>query len=112
MARWGSAGNQGVDIRERLLPAPARLPAARPQLQVRVRGLAVLAGHLHLRLRGEGAEVFAVLDQALLAAGELDRELRDRRVGHVQEPGPDPGGFLAGLDRVDEADQGDVDLAV
>ena len=39
-------------------------------------------------------------------------ELGDRGVGDVQEAGPDAGDFGPFFDRVDVADQGDVDLAV
>jgi hypothetical protein len=58
------------------------------------------------------AEVDRVFDQPFLASEEGDLELGDRGVGDIEEAGSDSGGFRAGLDRVDEADQGDVDLAV
>ena len=53
-----------------------------------------------------GAEVDAVLEQALLATLHFEDELGDRRVGNVFEGGP----HAAALGRVDAAGEDDVDL--
>ena len=54
-----------------------------------------------------------VFDQPPFAAVQAQRELGHRGIGDVGEAGPDPGDFRALLvDGVDEADQGDVDLAM
>ena len=68
---------------------------------------AVLAGHPHLRLLGASAEAFGVLEQALLAAGEVELDLENGRVGDRVE-----GGAKAAVDAVDPAARLDVDLAL
>jgi hypothetical protein len=55
-----------------------------------------------------GAEVFAVLDQAALAAAHGEDEFADLGIGDRFEAGAQ----AAGLGRVDAADEVDMDLAV
>ena len=66
----------------------------------------VLGGQLEGDVPLLRAETGAVLQQALLAALEVQDELGDRGVGDALEAGAGPA-----FDRVDEADDDDVELA-
>src|SRR5680860_1759896 len=70
-------------------------------------GAAVLGAHVDRRPTGEAADVLGVDDQAALAAAHVEHEAGDRGVGEDVEGAADPA-----LDRVDAADQLDVELAL
>ena len=72
-----------------------------------VRGLAVLAVDLDVDVLGCGAEVDGVDEEALVAAIEVEGKLGDGGVGDGVE-----GGAQLAVDRFDETDQVDVDLAL
>ena len=84
-----------------------RLAALRPNHRVGVIDLAVLAAESDYRAMLARAEVLAVDDQTLLPALHFKHELRNRSIGDSIERGAN-----TPINRVDKADQIDIDLTL